>query len=282
MGYIRITYMVFRFGISSMFFHEYACRDIFRYVSDAGFSAIEFWIETPDFWLRDMPASELAGYAASHPGLSPMTIHAPILDLNPCSINPRVAAASVEYAILSLGIAERAGAEVVTVHPGRRTAKRPPSEADFERFDLYLGALHEASLETGVKVGMENMVPTVTSLFCTPGQVREVLDEETWLCFTFDIAHALSRSVEAAEEYIRLCSDRMVDVHVGGCENGCLHLPVNGSATVISCLEHLRDAGYSGPLILELDDLTFGQSLSLDDKLALVTDDLRCMEECLG
>jgi len=38
-----------------MFFHEYTVDEIFSFVSRSGLNALEFWLETPHFWLRDLP-----------------------------------------------------------------------------------------------------------------------------------------------------------------------------------------------------------------------------------
>ena len=117
------------FSVSSMFFHEYTVNEIFSFVSQSGLNGIEFWLETPHFWLRDLPADEVIACRHAHPEISTFTVHSPILDLNPCSINPDVARVSVEHAVRSIAIAEQMGAHILTVHPGRRTAKRPPSSA---------------------------------------------------------------------------------------------------------------------------------------------------------
>jgi sugar phosphate isomerase/epimerase len=50
-----------RFAVSTMFFHEYPCDHIFDYVAESGLDSLEFWVETPHFWLRDRPEGELAG-----------------------------------------------------------------------------------------------------------------------------------------------------------------------------------------------------------------------------
>ncbi len=119
------------FSVSSMFFHEYSCADIFTFISQTGLDGIEFWPETPDFWLHGQPVEEIIACHRDHPSLPNLTLHAPILDLNPCSINPVVAQTSVDFAVRSVEMATRLGAASITVHPGRRTAKRPPSPADF-------------------------------------------------------------------------------------------------------------------------------------------------------
>ena len=133
------------FSVSSMFFHEYTVNEIFSFVSRSGLNAMEFWLETPHFWLRDLPVDEVIVCRNQHPEISALTVHSPILDLNPCSINPDVAQVSVEHAVRSIAIAEQMGAHILTVHPGRRTAKRPPSSADFARFDHYVSAAPRGS-----------------------------------------------------------------------------------------------------------------------------------------
>ena len=47
------------FSVSSMFFHEYTVNEIFSFVSRSGLNAMEFWLETPHFWLRDLPVDEV-------------------------------------------------------------------------------------------------------------------------------------------------------------------------------------------------------------------------------
>ncbi|HEU17532.1 MAG TPA: sugar phosphate isomerase/epimerase, partial [Methanolinea sp.] len=81
-----------------MFFHEYQLEEIFDLVCESGLDTLEFWVETPHFWLRDLPEDELVTCINTNPARPIPSIHAPVLDLNPCSINPEVAAISVEYA----------------------------------------------------------------------------------------------------------------------------------------------------------------------------------------
>jgi sugar phosphate isomerase/epimerase len=268
------------FAVSSMFFHEYPCPEIFSYVSAAGLNGMEFWLETPHFWLRDCPVDEVLACRKDHPEVPAITVHAPILDLNPCSINPRVAAVSIEYAVQSLRITEKLGAGVLTVHPGRRTAKRPPSDADFVRFDRYVAALREAATGTDVKVSMENMEPIVNSLLCTPQRMRELLDNEPWLSFTLDVAHAIAGSPEDLFRYIELCGDRLVNVHISRVEGKRLHLPLDNSPSMAQVVGALRDDGYKGPLTLEIEDLNFGRPLTSLEKISLLAVDRAFLEHC--
>jgi sugar phosphate isomerase/epimerase len=270
------------FAVSSMFFHEYTSPEIFRFVSRAGLDGIEYWLETPHFWLRGLPAEELLACHTHHPELPALTLHAPILDLNPCSINPEVAEVSIHYVVRSVALAEQLGARVLTVHPGRRTAKRPPGAADFTRFEHYLAALREAATHNSLKIGMENMEPAVNSFLCTPERVRQLLDDESWLSFTLDISHALAKSDEEPLRYIELCQDRLVNVHLSRKEGKTLHHPLDRSPLMATVMHALGDAGYAGPLTLEIDDLNFPHPLTAEEKIAVLSRDRAFMHECMG
>jgi sugar phosphate isomerase/epimerase len=270
------------FGVSSMFFHEYTSPEIFSFVSQAGLDGIEFWLETPNFWLRDLPVNDVLACRKNHPELSTITVHAPILDLNPCSINPEVAEVSIHYAVRSITIAEQLGAHVLTLHPGRRTAKRPPGEADFARFERYLAAIRNAALKNTLKISMENMEPAVNSFLCTPERVRQLLDDEPWLFFTLDISHSLAKSSEEPIRYIELCHRRLANVHISRVQGKTQHLPLDQSPVIAGIMASLRDHGYEGCLTLEIDDLNLGKSLSAEEKIALLARDCVFMHECMG
>lgn len=268
-------------AVSSMFFHEYTTPEIFRFVSRAGLDGIEYWAETPHFWLRDLPVREVTACKEQHPEIKTLTLHAPILDLNPCSINPDVAEVSIGYAVRSLALAEQLGARVLTLHPGRRTAKRPPGEADFARFSRYIASLREAATRNSLKVSMENMEPIVNSLLCTPERMRKLLDDEPWLYFTLDVAHALAKDDKEPLRYIELCGDRLANIHISRKEGKTIHLPLDRSPLMGRVMEALLDIGYGGPLTLEIDDLNFGRPLSAEEKIAVLSRDRAFMQECM-
>lgn len=268
-------------AVSSMFFHEYTTPEIYNFVSRAGLDGIEYWIETPHFWLRDLPVNEVLACRKQHKEIPNLTVHAPVLDLNPCSINPDVAEVSIRQAVLSVGIAEQLGARVLTLHPGRRTAKRPPGEADAVRFETYISALRDAAMKNSLRISMENMEPAINSLLCTPERVRQLLDDEPWLFFTLDIAHALAASDEEPKRYIELCHDRIANVHISRKAGRVLHLPLDRSPVMAGVMHDLRDAGYAGPLTLEIDDLNLALPLSAEEKIAILARDRAFMAECM-
>ncbi len=272
--------MVMHYSVSTMFFHEYPVGEVFDLISMAGFDSLEFWPETPDFWLRGRPLGELQECISSHPEFSHITVHTPILDLNPCSINPKVAAASVEYALESLALAQEIGASAFIVHPGRRTAKRVPSAADYDRFDRFLEALCDASRGGKVPVAMENMEKKVNSLLCTPGGVRDLLDREAWLYFTLDVSHAMGTSVKEVHRYLDLCGDRLVNVHMSRVADSRLHLPMAHNRESARVLDRLHKISYSGNLTLEIEDRNFTHELSSEEKILVLMDELSFARGC--
>ena len=259
-----------RIAVSTMFFHEYPMDEAFDAIERAGLDSLEFWVETPSFWLNGHPVGELEACLRDHPGFSPVNVHSPILDLNPCSINPRVAQATLAYAAEAIELADRIGAGVVTVHPGRRTAKRPPSAPEYTRFEHFLDLLRREASGRRVRVSMENMERGVNAILSRPMEMRELLDREPWLSFTLDVSHAMARSVEEVTDFIGTCGDRLSNIHLSRSEDGKTHLPLDGSPRARAVLQALREAGCPGPLTLEIEDRNFDHDLSLEEKVGLL------------
>jgi sugar phosphate isomerase/epimerase len=258
-----------------MFFHESTLSELFASVASSSLDTMEFWPETPSFWLHGMPMDELGRCRSRYASMDPMTVHVPILDLNPCSINPKVAAASREYSAAAIRFADTIGAGVVTVHPGRRTAKRPPGPDEYARFEALIDLLREEAGQARVRVAIENMEQKVNFLLCTPEAVRALLDREPWLYFTLDVSHAMGTSVDLVLEYIELCADRLVNVHLSRSEDGVMHLPMQGHPDAQRVLEALADRGYRGNLTLEIEDLRFERTLSTEEKVTLISEEQR-------
>jgi len=59
------------------------------------------------------------------------TMHAPIMDLNPSSYNDLVHEATIKETLWSLELARTIDARMVTIHPGKRTAHRKPTNEDW-------------------------------------------------------------------------------------------------------------------------------------------------------
>jgi len=261
-----------------MFFHEYHVEEIFSCLDQAGCTAIEFWVETPYFWLSGLPVQELTDAIDAHPNLSPIAIHGPVLDLNPCSINPGVVELSIGYTCNAGEIGALTNATLLTIHPGRRTAKRPPSEMDYRRLEYYLDSVHACMKDAGVPVAIENMEPKINALLCSPDQMAETLENHSWLYFTLDTAHAAIGNANDLEDYINNFFDRIANIHVSAVGPGGPHMRINGDKDTSRALTLLADYGYEGPLILELEDLHFSRHLSGREKVEILQEEVLCLE----
>ena len=263
-----------KYSVSSMFFHEYLCPEIFSFAENAGCNALEFWPETPDFWLHGKNHEEIKDIFSRHPGLKSLTIHAPVLDLNPCSVNPDVAEVSIKNTVEAIELAELLEAEVITIHPGRRTAKRPAGKRDMERFQRYINRVHAASRGKEVKVALENMPPKINSLFYEPKQINDILEQEEWLYFTLDIAHAMTKENSGAMDFIETAYERIVNIHISKNSGTRNHYPLENDPDIGSILQKLSDRGYDNYLTLELEDLNLERKVSAEEKISIVKNDI--------
>ena len=105
---------------SSMFLYEYTIDKICEAIEKAGYDGIEFWVETPHFWV-DKDEDKLNCIKNFR-----NAVHSAVLDLNPASINHRVREVTLREGLFSIYIARRIGAELVTFHAGKRSAARKP------------------------------------------------------------------------------------------------------------------------------------------------------------
>lgn len=242
-----------KYSVSTMFFHEYTLEDILRSAVSAGCDSVEFWLETPVFWVNEMPKDYMSNpdTAADRylkelfgrfPQLSPITVHTPVLDLNPCSVNPDIARVSTLWARRALITAHNLGAEVLTLHPGRRTAKRQPGVYDYLKLCRFLDSIDAARKELKAKaktsehsacgvananagryagenadvaVAIENMQPAVNALLTDPGQMKYFLDGG--VCGYYNNYECEEKPDDIAFRYLRM--NDMLPVK-GGTGNG--------------------------------------------------------------
>jgi len=261
-------------SFSSMFFHDAPLEDIFRSPEQSGADCLEFWLETPDFWLKGLCLDELKRQVKASPTRSPLSVHAPVLDLNPCSINPDVREVSIRWIERSIELAEQIGASVCTIHPGRRTAKRPPSITDYQRLGFMLDRIERIADEVRVKIAIENMEPAVNALLTTPDEIIKVLDERSWLYFTFDYAHAVGSGPQVVSSFLDGGAGKILNIHISGAGTGQMHGPVSSDENATPFLRELRDNRYDGQITLEINDLVLPSALSYQEKITLLKQEI--------
>ena len=244
-----------RLAASSMFFHEYEPQEIFAAVDNAGADTIEFWMETPTFWMRGAHVQELIDLLARYPHFQKIAMHGPVFELNPCSFNPKIADLTAEYTLACMEILEQLGGGVLTIHPGKRTARRPISPIDKERFVHYLERVGNAAVGSSVTVALENMPPAVNAHMVTSQEIRNVLDEYAWLSFTWDYAHACLAGDPFS--FPRECGDRIVNIHTSKGDRKSMHSPLAGTPEADQLISVLSAMRYHGLMTFELEDLSF-------------------------
>lgn len=257
-----------RISCSSLFLWEYPVHDIMDILRKSGINSVEFWAETPFFWMK---RNEEAAIAELKRSISSMpdgcTMHAPVMDLNPSSYNYLVHEATIKETLWSMDLARTIGARVLTVHPGKRTAHRRPTNEDWEKLMKYLKISIEKANRLGIDLSLENSMPGVQSMCSNPDEMREVLDQVPGLFFTFDVVHAFLESPKTILSFVDEFGDKLKNVHIGAPHNGKPHYPVRYEKKIDAVLQRLSDSGYEGDLTIEIDDKVYPGPLSRDDKI---------------
>jgi sugar phosphate isomerase/epimerase len=111
--------------------------------------------------------------------------------------------------------------------------------------------------------------------------MRLLLDEEPWLFFTLDVAHAMAKSELEVIRYIELCHDRLINVHLSRFDHGKAHFPLDRHIFMENVMESLKDHHFNGSLTLEIEDLNLDRVLTAEEKVALLARDCAFMHECM-
>ena len=238
-----------------MFFYEYTLEKIAEACEEAEYDGIEFWIETPHYWIdRDDRKLEAIKHLIK-------SVHCGVLDLNPCSINEMIREATLKTNLHGIDVAKIAKSHY-TIHAGKRSALREPVEEDYRENERYFRIVSKIGKLKGVNILIENSEAKINYL-CR--RFEDVLSyaREFGFGITFDINHALKNG--DAEKYVNL-ADMIGNVHVSSSDENGKHVASRFSNDVKRILEMLRDAGYDNLITVELDDLGYGK-MSFNDKI---------------
>ena len=235
---------------SSMFLYEYSTDMIARAAEEAGYDGVEFWVETPYFWV-DRDQKKLKCFKKMY-----LAIHSPVLDLNPVSVNPNICEITLKENLYAISLANEIGADPVTIHAGKRTAAREPVWADYLTLHRFLRITSRFAKIKGVTLSLENSEPGVNQLCKKAEEVYEFVEAYD-IHFTFDIKHALKNG--GVRSFIELLFDRISNVHVSYYDDKNRHVPASGSWEVSEALKLLSEMGYNRLITVELDDLGIGK-----------------------
>ncbi|MET1123813.1 MAG: sugar phosphate isomerase/epimerase [Archaeoglobaceae archaeon] len=245
---------------SSMFLYEYSTEFIAKAAELAGYDGVEFWVETPHFWVDRNP-EKLEQFA----GMT-LAIHAPVLDLNPVSVNRSLCDLTLKENLSAISIASKSGAELVTVHAGKRSAARPPVWADYWMLRRFLRILSRYARIKGVSVAIENSEPRINALCKRAEELAEFANSYD-LYVTLDVKHALLAG--GVENFVDLLFERIKNVHVSYYDSKNHHVEPSRSEEVGEVLRTLSELGYDGLITVELDDLGIG-NVGFFDKVKIL------------
>jgi sugar phosphate isomerase/epimerase len=268
-----------RLSCSSLFLWEYPVYDIMDILQKAGINSVEFWAETPFFWMdrnNDTTVAQLIEAISTM--TQGCTLHAPVMDLNPSSYNDLVHEATIKETLWSIKLASILKARVVTIHPGKRTAHRKPTNEDWGKFMKYLEISFNKAKSSGVNLSLENSMPGVQSMCSGPEEMKEVLDQFPDLFFTFDVVHAYLNSPRTPISFINELGDKIINVHIGAPHNGKPHFPAHHQKKMDIILHRLHDSGYKGDLTIEIDDKVYPGQLTREEKIKELTCERKYLE----
>lgn len=191
------------------------------------------------------------------------SIHAPFADLNIAANTPGIREVSLNEIVDTIRIASELGVEVVTVHPGLSSMVISGLESEaLEWAKIAMKPIEKASIEYGIKVGIENMPSMPFFLGRTASQLAEIV-EGTDLGICFDIGHA--NTMNEIDSMVELLRDRFVNIHIHD-NNGDrdAHLTIGeGSIDFDALIPKLK--GYNGNFIIE--SKSFESAVESQDKL---------------
>jgi sugar phosphate isomerase/epimerase len=223
--------------------------EIIRFAYDAGFDGVELWTEQ----LGRRPETAAIRRLANGLGIS-LSAHAASWDLNLCSHNAVIRAASLSEIKRSIAMAAELGAESITVHPGRIGS--PVFGEDFYRRRMAesLAEICRCGAEADTAVSLELMEKIIREFVTTPAVISAILDEVSPLScgVTLDIAHL--DSAEMFFEYfaaLYLAGPRRVDkIHLSNRRGNRYHTPVfQGDIAMTGILETLE--AHNLPVVIE-------------------------------
>lgn len=292
-----------RIGISTHFLpstHGETIHDAIRMVREAGFAGFEvvptldqaqlgYPENYPNVGLDLFEAAEadLDRLADALSGFQWVTVHSPHLDWNLCSANRHLRRLTWDYYDLCLELAVRLKAAAMTFHMGGPTWGFVRGRETLWQYNLDY-ALHAVELARAheLPIGYEVGGPDLLEFVCerVPG----------W-GINLDIGHAYM-AVFSDERFLALLETfrgRIVEVHHNGVNhywgNFMEHQPphLNNMIDFQGTYERLRDDGYAGPIVCEIQGQDIAQVIrhcqeSKDMIRGIWTGELRMAERWYG
>jgi sugar phosphate isomerase/epimerase len=203
-------------------------------VNDLSYQGLEVWAE--HLWRDDRGdlAEELTRFPFK------IYLHGPIADLNLTSRNEKIASISLEENLKAIHLAQRLGAELVVIHPGRLSSSKDNPQDYWERQVQAIKRLASEAESKDVRVAIENMDNSPYEFINKPEDldrlIKEVNSDKVGICL--DLAHANSLRDGMADEFIERTGDNIIHLHISNSSKDVIHLPLNEGRS--NCTEIVR------------------------------------------
>ncbi|HIE24054.1 MAG TPA: sugar phosphate isomerase/epimerase [Candidatus Korarchaeota archaeon] len=245
-----------RLGFGQGALWNLSVEDAISELSKMGYEVFEPWIDHPSMFpyldgKRD--PSEILSLLMKK-GIN-CTIHAPCHDMNIAGLNPWIRRESKLLLMKSVYLAAELEAEIVVIHPGRRTSPRVPDQVYIEKAIESLKEVCQEAKELGIRVGLENMDSRPDQFATTPEIMLELVDAINLqnVGITFDAAHA--NTCLDPIKFLHKVIDRVIHVHLSdntGPNSECFHIPLGeGNLDLVGILRLLMEHEYDGILVFE-------------------------------
>ncbi|MFH0804623.1 MAG: sugar phosphate isomerase/epimerase [Patescibacteria group bacterium] len=214
-----------------------------------GIQHVEVWLEPGDWTKSDTI------FLRTLLGDLPVIVHAPFINLTLVSDHGQLNQASLDILKRAADGSVELGAEVFTIHLGRKPTYITPERA-MEDSGTYVSKLIQY-IDNRMKVSLENMPPskgTAPSFPVSGEEVESCLHRTPGLMTTVDIGHYVLDGV-APLDFIRHNLQSVADIHLhnvsrGGREHFGFNEP--GDVNARHIVQSLISFGYTGYVSLEV------------------------------
>lgn len=227
-------------------------------IAAAGFVYLEL-LPMPTPGPGDLAAVELLGRQVRAAGLIPWTLHAPFG--RPCNLAAREEAARREALGAMTAAFEQAaayGAELVVVHSGYYDPAAEVRETALLRAVRSYNELVKRASQRGLKLALEYLPPKPEDLGSSVAELlwlQRLIDGDVYFCA--DVNH-MNVAGELTAEALRALAPSLQTTHLSDNDGKQERhwLPGAGVIDWAALRTLLQEVGYTGPWLLEADNLT--------------------------
>ena len=179
------------------------------------------------------------------------TVHAPFIEVNPASVNPALAKASIDEIKRSVDLANTLDSDIVVIHPGRSIFNNDKEymKSVYKIAEDSLKAVGEYAKDNGVNACIENLPRLRGFMYQDINLLNETLTELD-MPMTLDIGHAHTAGFAPEEMYFDCVKHIHVHDNPGDDDT---HLTLGeGSLAVNDFFDVFMSKGYDGIYMLEL------------------------------